>query len=435
MKKIICFLLLFAGTAHGIEFDGPSHDGHEVAVDMPQVLRLKNKVGTNRAGLCVFTSINMGANWQHVVPLEKFQEFMTHKPGGGWPDKVDTMIVACAGKDAVQYVQYTGKDPSVVQAAIASGRMPAVTYDGRDKHYGGQHIEHMVNCVGYDDKYVVILDNNYIGEKELVWLTHEEFLSRWIGQGSGRNGWMVCLLAPGAPPIPKGEDMHIVLAAAMMAGMHWETRDNGAALYDHGRQTGWYDKSSGEYHQLNGRAFGPACDPPIPLPEGAAVERTGIDGGEHFRLNGRPSTREDALKAIKAEQAKVPDDGKLPFAVCIGLATDAAKAIGDACTGKLRAVFYDAVTDPRACDRNGKPAYTPGVTLVMPDGTALGRADYSAELVEAIRALPDGYDPGKLKDLLHPTVDVQHSVDAKTLGAVAAAVVAGLVLIGAIRRK
>lgn len=189
-----------AGDEFGaIVFDGPTHDGVTVAIDYPVSQRTKNIGGRDGAGLCVFTSIGHAAREQNVDPLKDFQEWMRQYPGGGYPQKVDDMIARKCGTSKPLYIQYEGRDPAILKAALAGGRMPSITYDGRDGHYRGT-IAHMVNLVHFDDKYAVVLDNNFIGEKDLVWLSPEELLSRWYG---GRDGWAVVLLNPGKPPKAK----------------------------------------------------------------------------------------------------------------------------------------------------------------------------------------------------------------------------------------
>ena len=82
--------------------------------------------------------------------------------------------------------------------ALKTGRMPSVTYDGHDPHYSGS-IAHMVNLIYLDDQEACVLDNNFVGEQELVWLSRADFLQRWTG---GSQGWAVILLAPPPPPVP-----------------------------------------------------------------------------------------------------------------------------------------------------------------------------------------------------------------------------------------
>jgi hypothetical protein len=194
-------------TAYGqlpigaISTGGPlAADGKtQVTCDLPVSERQKNVGGRNGAGLCVFTSIMHSARWQNEHRLENFQEQMRKEPGGGYPEKVDKMISKYGA--GTPYVQYEGADPSILKAALAGGRMPGVTYNGHDPHYRGT-IAHMVNLVCFDEaaNLAAILDNNFIGENELVWLSIPEFMQRWKG---GRSGWAVVLLNPPPPPVPK----------------------------------------------------------------------------------------------------------------------------------------------------------------------------------------------------------------------------------------
>jgi hypothetical protein len=184
------------GTA--ISVGGPvGPDGKtEVTCDLPVSERMRNTGGRDGAGLCVFTSVQNAARYQNETRLVNFQADMKKEPGGGYPAKVDSMI-AKYGK-GTPYLQYEGKDPAVLRAALATGRMPSVTYNGHDPHYRGS-IAHMVNLVHLDERWAVVLDNNFIGENELVWLTPDDFLQRWRGNG---GGWAVVLLAPPPPPVP-----------------------------------------------------------------------------------------------------------------------------------------------------------------------------------------------------------------------------------------
>jgi hypothetical protein len=181
---------------------GPvSPDGKtEIQCDLPVAQRTKNVGGTDGAGLCVFSSIGHAARWQNEKRLVDFQEKMKKEPGGGYPEKVDRMI-AKYGK-GTQYIQYEGKDPTLLKLALKTGRMPSVTYDGHDPHYGmHSYIAHMVNLVYLDDAQACILDNNFIGDNDFVWMTTKEFYDRWTGDG----GWAVVLLAPPPPPVPKNQ--------------------------------------------------------------------------------------------------------------------------------------------------------------------------------------------------------------------------------------
>jgi hypothetical protein len=174
--------------------NGPSHAGKEVVADIPSPLRAKNVGGRDGAGLCVFTSIMHSARYQNEQRLWDFQKQMQKEPGGGYPEKVDKMIEKY-GK-GTPYVQHTGGDPSFLRLALKTGRMPGVTYSGRDSRYNGP-IAHMVNLVYLDDTDACILDNNFIGE--YYWMSAQEFLQRWKSTG---GGWAIVLLSNPPPPIP-----------------------------------------------------------------------------------------------------------------------------------------------------------------------------------------------------------------------------------------
>lgn len=181
---------------------GPtSLDGVEVQNDLPREFHVKNRGGSDGAGLCVFASVQQAAKWQDVEPLTSVFEWMTTRPGGGWPEKVDRVIDdMCRAKKLPKpaYLQIEGVDFELVRRACRTGRMPAVTYAfspaGR---YGGARIAHMVNLLHADDRWCAVLDNNFPGTVE--WMSPAEFQRVWTGGG---QGWAIILLADGPPPPP-----------------------------------------------------------------------------------------------------------------------------------------------------------------------------------------------------------------------------------------
>lgn len=185
-----------------VESGGISPAGREVVCDLPEPLRLHNTGGMgprgpgSGSGLCVFTSINHAANYQNEALLFNLQKLMMNEPGGGYPEKVDAELKKFA--PGVEYLQYQGADPTFLEEVLKTGRMPCVTYCGRDPRYG-KTIAHMVNLVYLDDKEACILDNNF--EKKYLWMTRQEFLTRWTGNGG--SGWVVALLAPPPPGPPR----------------------------------------------------------------------------------------------------------------------------------------------------------------------------------------------------------------------------------------
>ncbi len=173
--------------------------GVEVVCDLPVALRKHNTAGRGgRGGLWVFTSIMHAARSQNARALWNFQDQVRNDVTGGHPGNVDEEIKKYG--PLVRYLQYEGRDPAILEAALKAGRMPGVTYNGHDGvHYRGT-IAHMVNLVYLDSQYAAILDNNYIQDHELVWMTRQEFLERWTGGGSG---WAVVLLNPAPAPVPR----------------------------------------------------------------------------------------------------------------------------------------------------------------------------------------------------------------------------------------
>lgn len=201
IAAIFCLAVPCLGELKEGGATGPT--GQEVSCDLPLSLRTKNVGGKDGSGLCVFTSIGHAARYQNEPRLKDFQTKMRQEPGGGYPEKVDAMIAKYG--NGARYIQNTAGDVELLYQAIKTNRMPCITYAGRDFHYGPrQTIAHMVNLVyadppGTSPRWFAILDNNFIGENQLVWLTEADFKSRFTGN---HGGWSVVLLNPPPPPAP-----------------------------------------------------------------------------------------------------------------------------------------------------------------------------------------------------------------------------------------
>lgn len=194
--------LATAGEAPGKPVEGGriAPDGvTQLQVDLPRSCRKKN-IASKGLGCCVFRSADYAGHWQQEPELYDLPEKMVQHgiAGGGYPEKVDKIFKELAPH--VQYVQDTSGDADILEAILASGRMACVTYNGHDCHYSGS-IAHMVNLVHFDRKtgWACVSDNNFIEEDQFVWMSCDEFLKRWKGQG---GGWVYCLLAPPPPPVP-----------------------------------------------------------------------------------------------------------------------------------------------------------------------------------------------------------------------------------------
>lgn len=193
--------LFLASAAPGQSLTAP--DGTEPQIELPKQFHLRNRGGTDGAGLCVWCSLQHAAIMQDVRMLHTIFEWHWKYPGGGWPDRVDKDIAVICKQQGVSvpdYVQYQGRDVNLIKLALKTGRMPCVTYayspTGR---YGGKKIAHMVNLVHLDDRWCCVLDNNYPGQPE--WFEASKFVEVFTG-GRG-NGWAVIFLNPGPPPSPR----------------------------------------------------------------------------------------------------------------------------------------------------------------------------------------------------------------------------------------
>jgi hypothetical protein len=180
---------------------GPEHDGRHIRVDLPMSEHLRNKAGTDHSGLCVFASLDMDARYQNIKPLIGILDYMTQYPGGGWPKKVDAAIAVKA--NGIRYQQSTTADEKLFAMFLKTGRPVCMTYGYspryKDRKNPSGRIDHMVLCVHLDEKWGVILDNNFPGDYE--WCSRQELFRRW--ELGDLGGWLIGLLDPPPPPRPK----------------------------------------------------------------------------------------------------------------------------------------------------------------------------------------------------------------------------------------
>ncbi len=201
MRKILASILsltILLSTAWSAPATpgGSSYNGVEVACDLPELLRVKNTVGTDGQGLCVWASTEMAARYQNCEEMVGVFEQMKRERGGGWPDRVDSVMKSRA--PGVKYQQYLGPDIAFIQTGIDSGRPVCVTY-GYGELYGMKTIAHMVLCVYMDATTTGIIDNNDPGR--IWWMDTSEFKRRF-GWPRG-SGWAWYTFAPPPPPAPR----------------------------------------------------------------------------------------------------------------------------------------------------------------------------------------------------------------------------------------
>ena len=184
-------------------------DGTVLDCDYPVSRHLRNKGGSDTAGLCVFTSGEMAADWANIPVMIGFQAWMTRRPGGGTPDKLDAMIAQYCRDHGVPVPAYVQFRPGsctqeICRSILASGRMLCHTYQvSPTRRYSGRWIEHMVNSVaGSKGTTWAVLDNNYPGDTAYEWQTSAEWWNAVTG-GGRRKPWAWCWLAPPPPPMPR----------------------------------------------------------------------------------------------------------------------------------------------------------------------------------------------------------------------------------------
>jgi len=372
-------LLLFALPALAeIRLGGSIHsDGTEVQVDLAfdSQQRIKN-IGSYRDGLgmCVMSSIEMCARWANLEQLRGLRNWCAQQPGGAYPAKVDRQLKEfCSARKIPlpDYVQYEGGDLDVLRAVLKTGRMVAVTYAGSDGVRYSHSIAHMVCLVHLCDRYAVILDNNGIGETELLWMSPDEFRIRWIANG---GGWAVFFAANPPPPPPRSLSAPPRLSRAPTV-------------------------------------MPPASDP-LPWPEVTPLENFGVEthqigryGFETFTSAGYQISREEALAVLGPQ---LTDDSRLLRLTAIGLPDDTA------------AILRDLDKAPELAELRGRlvvQAYPPEhwslrcgfwtqgravVYVQLPDGRVLHRQDDYAgpeNLALALRRADPNYQPAKDRDL------------------------------------
>jgi len=175
----------------------------EIHCDLPGSQHLHNKGGSDRAGLCVFTSCDHAARWQNIPALIGLRDYMTKYPGGGWPEKLAKYITKICKERGVpepKYVQIeNSKDLEILKLACKTGRMVCITYERSPTgRYNGSKIAHMVNLPHADNAWFAVLDNNYEGPTRYEWAPPDE----WLRVTNPRGFWAVVFLDGPPPPPP-----------------------------------------------------------------------------------------------------------------------------------------------------------------------------------------------------------------------------------------
>lgn len=163
---------------------------------------IKNRGGSDGLGLCVFTSIEWAARMQGVHKLYGLQDFMTRRPGGGWPSKVDQIFKAY--KADVKYLHFVDTSPreyiDLMRECLEVGIYPSITWGGDMTHYRGMRIDHMVSLVDLNDEEVGILDNNFVHE---VLYVDSPTAFRRMAMGTTTNSYFWAVVVYEGSAVPK----------------------------------------------------------------------------------------------------------------------------------------------------------------------------------------------------------------------------------------
>lgn len=181
-----------------------SPDGVPLECDYPADRWQKNLAGTDGAGLCVFASAAYAMDWHGIEEGRDLLQWMTSRPGGGYPAKFDKVMSEYFGsknRPVPKYVQMEGTDVAFVRKAVSQGRIVCATYDHSPTgRYEGQRISHMVCVLHCDGERVAVADNNYVGTDQIEWLPFAEWQRCFLGRGG--KGWAIAFDAPPPPPPP-----------------------------------------------------------------------------------------------------------------------------------------------------------------------------------------------------------------------------------------
>ena len=358
-------------------------DGQTMAaLYLPLSERLWNTGGTDRAGLCVFTSIQHSANYQQEPLLSGFRKWTEARPGGGWPQKVDSYFAEFA--PGLKYLQHRGKDLDFLRAAVASGRMPAVSVPG-----------HMVSCIHCDDKWVGILDNNAPynpktkADTEIRWYTPAEWSTVY-------RGWAVVLLHPG-PAIERrpeaGElDPQPTWQSPRLVWTCDRRNPSQAFLSRDGIDVGGWDYSSKFWRDWNGSSWSAEKKAsPYPAPDWADVVETGRleqrdygcyfvpRGPDVFSMNGKTISQREALEAMQCPNCPPtpsPRNPKTPSPKTPAPAPSPAPSPGDG--GKLHVIVIGDAAGQVAKDWASAPELAAWQARVLFQNYAAGDPSLAA---------------------------------------------------------
>jgi len=201
MKRLLCACLLVCmlGCDTEIIIDGipmlpkpvrpqrvyPEYERETPTVNLGQILRQSNWIGSKREGSCVHATMVMLFRWQGREDLAT--KWLETYENAEWATK----LAAKLDKEGVRYAYtWNERDVSFLEWACQTRRGCGVTVKGG---------AHMILLVHLDANRAGFIDNNAIGE--IQWRSREAFLKEWRDSYS----WAVTPVYTPPPPLPSKE--------------------------------------------------------------------------------------------------------------------------------------------------------------------------------------------------------------------------------------
>lgn len=161
--------------------DLPSGDlpkaGPAASADFPKDMVVKNRGGSDGAGIPVSACLETVARKLGIKELDGFTNFSAERPGGQWPEKVTGQIDAYTkGAIHVTWAEASGGTwKPYVAAEVENGNLPVLLLSAKLQGYGGNEVAHsiiVINCrlvppVG--DYVLTYVDCNFPGKQFTTW--------------------------------------------------------------------------------------------------------------------------------------------------------------------------------------------------------------------------------------------------------------------------
>lgn len=166
----------------------PILDGRSAAVPIEPKHHIRNTGGSDKAGLCVGTSIAVCFNNDGAyVEAQKLLAYLRQRPGGSYPEKLERDFATLFPD--VEYVSIVGTDYTIPERLIDAGIPFGMTMGYDDNIYGrGKEVQHMVTWIDFDHDadLACYIDNNAPGKYQ--WCSIAE--AKRKAQGTNGHYWL-----------------------------------------------------------------------------------------------------------------------------------------------------------------------------------------------------------------------------------------------------